>query len=399
MSATRAPSNRPGLLGVLFLSAALTSAALDVAQIDRERILTAANAALKIEPITITKFPAKLSEGGPNDFYSNGDYWWPNPNTTNGLPYVQRDGQTNPENFNRHRECLWKLRDAVAALGAAYKISDDDKYVFKAVEVLKVFFLDPPTRMNPNLQFAQAIPGVSPGRGIGIIDTLHLIEVPRAVEAMEKSPAFPPEILSGLKKWFADYVAWMRTSKNGNEEANAGNNHAVAYWLQVAVFAQFTGDESNLAECRRHFTEVFVPKQMADDGSFPAELRRTKPYGYSIFQLDNMATLCQVLSTPENNLWNFSLPDGRGIRKAVAFLYPYLADKSAWPRQPDVNAWDGWPARQPDLLFAGLAFNEQKYLDLWRKLPADPANEEVRRNIAITQPVLWLENPSVEKSP
>jgi hypothetical protein len=374
-----------------FVTTALLSApALDVAAIDRDRILQAAGAALKMEPVTITKFRAKLSEGGPNDFYSNGDYWWPNPNTTNGLPYVQRDGQTNPENFVAHRQVIRQLSDAIAALGAAYKITGNDRYAKKSAELLKVFFLDEKTRMNPSLQYAQAVPGVSPGRGIGIIDTLHIVEIPKAVEVMEKSPAFPPEVLSGLKKWFADYVVWMRTSKNGNEEANAGNNHAVACWLQVAVFAEFTGDEKNLDECRRHFTEVFIPKQMTNDGSFPAELRRTKPYGYSIFQLDNMVTLCQVLSTRENDLWNFTLPDGRNIRKAVEFMYPYLADKSTWPRKPDVMAWDGWPARQPSLLFAGLAFGEQKYLDLWKKLPADPANEEVRRNIAITQPILWL---------
>jgi hypothetical protein len=103
-----------------------------------------------------------------------------------------------------------------------------------------------------------------------------------------------------------------------------------------------------------------------------------------------MVTLCQVLSTKENNLWNFTLPDGRNIHKAMEFMYPFLADKSKWPRKPDVQAWDNWPARQPSLLFAGIAFDENKYLDLWKKLPADPTNEEVRRNIAITQPVLWL---------
>ena len=102
--------------------------------------------------------------------------------------------------------------------------------------------------MNPSLQYAQAIPGVSPGRGIGIIDTLHIIEIPKAVEAMAKSPAFTPELMGGLKQWFANYVTWMRTSKNGNEEQNAGNNHAVACWLQIAVFAEFTDDEKNLAE-------------------------------------------------------------------------------------------------------------------------------------------------------
>jgi len=363
---------------------------IDVAAIDRQRILSAATAALALEPITITKFRAKLSDGGPNDFYSNGDYWWPNPDTTNGLPYVQRDGRTNPDNFNKHRECIWKLKDAVAALGAAYKITGDDRYAAKAAELLRVFFLDPATRMNPNLQYAQAVPGVSKGRGTGIIDTLHLIEIPKAVEAMEKSPAFPPAEVAGLKRWFADYIDWMRSSKNGNDEAKATNNHAVAFWLQVAVFAEFTGSETNLAECRRQFEEVFLPKQMVSDGSFPRELGRTKPYGYSIFQLDNMVTLCQVLSAPDHDLWNFTLPDGRCIRKGVEFMYPYLADKSKWPKKPDVNAWDSWPARQPNLLFAGLAFNDAQYLDLWKKLNPDPTNEEVRRNIAITQPVLWV---------
>ena len=379
------------LLAVAAITTPATdSAALDVAVIDHDRILKAADAAFRLEPVAITASRSKLSEGGPHDFYSNGDYWWPNPNTTNGLPYVQRDGQTNPGNFVAHRQAIRQLSDAVAALGAAYKISGDDRYARKAAELLKVFFLDDATRMKPNLQYAQAIPGVSPGRGTGIIDTLHLVEIPKAAEAMEKSRAFTPEISNGLKKWFADYVAWMTTSKNGRDEANAGNNHAVAFWLQVAVFAEYTGDANNLAECRRRYTEVFIPKQMTNDGSFPAELRRTKPYGYSIFQLDNMVTLCQVLSARDHDLWNFTLPDGRSIHRAVEFMYPYLADKSKWPHTPDVNAWEGWPARQPSLLFAGLAFKDSRYLDLWQKLPPDPANEEVRRNIAITQPILWI---------
>ena len=363
---------------------------IDVAAIDHQRIMKAAVHALSQESITIMEFPAKLSEGGLNDFYSNGDYWWPDPSKTNGLPYVKHDGLSNPENFVKHRQCIVRMRDAVAALAAAYKITDDNRYVVKAVELLHIFFLEPMTRMNPNLQFAQAIPGVTPGRGTGIIDTLQLVDVPPAVEAMEKSKAFPAEDLAGLKQWFRDYTEWMTTSKNGHEEAEAGNNHAVAFWLQVAVFSKLTGDQAKLNECRRRFKEVFVPKQMAQDGSFPAELARTKPYGYSIFQLENMTRLCQVLSTPDDNLWQFELPDGRGIRKAMEYLYPFLADKSKWPKKPDVQAWDGWPSRQPCLLFAGIGLNEPKYLELWKKLPPDPKDDEVQRNIALTQPVLWV---------
>lgn len=368
---------------------------LDVFKIDHDRILSDASNALTLEPVTITAYRAQLSEGGPNDFYSNADYFWPNPKTTNGLPYVNHDGQSDPGNFNKHRECLRTLDDAVAALGAAYKMTGDDRYAAKAAELLRIFFLDPATRMNPNLQYAQAVPGVSAGRSYGIIDTLHMIETPRAIEMMEQSPAFPPDVTAGLKKWFSDYVKWMRTSKNGVQESNAKNNHAVAYWLQVAVFAQFTGDESNLDACREHFKDVFIPQQMSADGSFPRELARTKPYGYSTFQLDNLATMCQVLSTPQDNLWRFQLSDGRGMRKGIEFMYPYFADKSKWladGRSKDVQAWDGWPARESSLLFAGFAYGSQKYLDLWAKLPADPTDAEVRRNIAITQPVLWVQN-------
>ena len=363
---------------------------IDVAGIDRERIMKAAALAMKLEPVTITTFLAKLSEGGINDFYSNGDYWWPNPKKPNGLPYIKKDGETNPENFGKHRLALKALRDGVAALAAAYKLTGDERYVTKATELVKVFFLDAKTRMNPNLQYAQAIPGVSPGRGIGIIDALHLIEIPLAVKTLENSKSFPKESGAELRLWFGKLANWMVDSKNGKEEAAAKNNHAVAFYLQLAVYADFVNDAEKLKECRRQYKEIFIGKQMSADGGFPLELSRTKPYGYSIFQLDNMAMLCQVLSTKEDNLWEFKASDNRGISLGLVFLYPYLEDKLKWKLKPDVQAWEGWPARQPALLFAGVALGEQRYLDLWKRLPADPTDAEVQRNIAITQPLLWM---------
>jgi hypothetical protein len=363
---------------------------VDVAAVDKARILKAASAALKLAPLTLTKYTAKLSDGGPNDFYSNGDYWWPDPKKPNGLPYIQKDGQSNPDNFSQHRLAVRDLRDAVAALGAAYRITGEDRYVVKSVELLRVFFLDAKTRMNPHMKYAQAIPGVSPGRGIGLIDALHLAEVPLAIKAMQKSPALSKETLAGLQGWFRDFAEWMTTSKHGRDEAATTNNHAVAFYLQLAVYADFIGDDKKLADCRKQFKEVFVAKQMAPDGSFPRELGRTKPYAYSIFQLDNLAALCQVLSRPDDDLWTFKLADGRGMQQAMAFLYPYLVDKSKWPHKGDVERWEFWPVRQPCLLFAGLALGEQRYLDLWKTLPPDPSDLEVRRNMAITQPLLWV---------
>ncbi len=396
----------PTILAVLALfcgglAASATSAATmsagqqarEVARIDRGRIFRQAEAALGMAPVAITQSRARLSEGGPHDFYSNGDYWWPDPNQPDGLPYIRRDGQSNPDNFSAHRLALRDMRDAVAALACAHALDGEEKYAAKAVTLLKVFFLDEATRMNPSLLYAQAIPGRVSGRGIGIIDTLHLAEVPLAIMAIDKAQAMTPEVREGLKQWFADYAEWMTTHKYGLDEMNARNNHSVAYMVQLAAFARLTADTQKLELCRRRYREVFVPNQMAADGSFPQELARTKPYGYSIFQLDNMAILCQLLSTPDHDLWTFELPDGRGIRKAVAFLFPYLQDKRKWPHPPDVEHFEAWPVRQPALLFAGHAFGEARYLDLWKTLDPDPTDLEVRRNMAVTQPLLWVLAP------
>jgi hypothetical protein len=276
-------------------------------------------------------------------------------------------------------------------LATAYLVSGDSTYAQRAAEWLKVFFVDPSTRMNPTLRFAQAVPGVSPGRGIGIIDTLHLAEVPLAVDAIARAPGVPPETIAGVHAWFADYLHWMLTDPNGREEAATRNNHSVAYTLQVAVFARFTGDTTALENARHVFLETLLPSQLAPDGSFPRELGRTKPYGYSIFQLDNVALLTEILSTPEQNLWDAKLPDSRSVAQAVAFLFPYLKDRAAWPFSPDVSHFDAWPVRQPALLLAGYRLGHPEYLALWRQLTADPADQEVRRNLAVTQPLLWIQ--------
>lgn len=367
-----------------------------VAGLDRARILKLAAAALKAEPVALTQFKAERSQGGPHDFYSEGDYWWPDPKKPGGLPYIQRDGETNPNLFAAHRKAVLTLKDNVAALAAAYALTGQDQYAAKAAQLLKVFFLDAPTRMNPSLLYAQAIPGKSPGRGIGIIDTLHLAEVAVAIPFLEKSPAFGADTARGLRQWFAAYLKWMLTHPQGIDERDAKNNHSVAYFVQVATFARLTGNEEALELSRQRFKEVFIMKQQAVDGSFPAELKRTKPYGYSIFQLDNIATLATLLTTPQQDLWLYTLPDERGARHGMEFLYPYLADKAKWVKdghKPDVMHWEAWPARQPALLFAYLGTGEKKYFDLWKKLEADPRDPEVRRNMAITQPLLWIASP------
>jgi hypothetical protein len=367
-----------------------------VAQIDRARILRLADAALKLKPPAITDRIATNSAGGPHDFFSQADYAWPNPTNKNGLPFIGRDGESNPDVFTYHRMAMRDTKDAVAALAAAYALTGDDKYARKAGQFIKVFFVDETTRMNPNLQYAQAVLGHSTGEAYGIIDTLHLAELAVAVPFLEKSSAFDPAADAGLKQWFADYTHWIMTTTNGVKEMDNPNNHSIACFVQLAAFAKYIGDDAVMKLCRARFKEVLFPGQMTNNGSFPRELKRTKPYGYSIFQADNLSTLCVLLSTTNDDLWKFTLPDGRTPRNAVDFIYPYLADKSKWladGRGKDVMHWDNWPARQPCLLFAYAEFGDEKYFELWKKLPSDPVDLEIRRNMAITQPLLWIASP------
>jgi len=368
-----------------------------LAKIERARILRLADQALQLTPPAITDHVATNSAGGPHDFFSQSDYSWPNPTNQTGRPYVGHDGESNPDVFSEHRLAMRNMKDAVAALAAAYALTGEDKYARKAGEFIRVFFLDDQTRMNPHLRYAQAVLGSSTGTSYGIIDTLHLAELAVAVPFLEKSPAFDPAVDTGLKQWFTDYISWMMTATNGVKEMNSANNHSIAYFLQLASFAKFTHQEPLLQMCRARFENVLFPRQMTNDGSFPLELKRTKPYGYSIFQADNLSALCVLLSTTNEDLWRFKLSDGRTPKAAVDFIYPYLADKNKWladGRGRDVMHWDNWPVRQPCLLFAYAEFGGEKYFNLWQKLDADPADLEVRRNMAVTQPLLWIASPA-----
>jgi hypothetical protein len=357
----------------------------DLTAIERPRVLRAAQKYLAEQPVTVTSASSPRSTGGKHDFFSEGDYWWPDPKNPGG-PYIQRDGETNPNNFVEHRKAMIRMSLIVPACAAAYKLTRERKYADHAARHLRAWFVDEATRMNPNLEYAQAIQGRFTGRGTGIIDTLHLVEPARAASQID----LPATTMAGVKKWFAEYSQWMTTSKNGIQERDAKNNHGTCWVTQVAAFAQLTGNAELTAYCMDRYKTVLMPNQEAADGSFPEELRRTKPYGYSLFNLDAFAILTQTLSTKSDSLWRWQLPDGRGPAKAVAYMYPFILDKKKWPLKPDVMYFDQWPVRQPSLLFAGLALGRPEYLSLWRKLDGDPTVEEVLRNWPVRQPILWV---------
>lgn len=363
----------------------------DLGAFERSRLLHAAKKYLGQKPVTITSFSSPRSAGGKHDYFSEGDYWWPDPNDPNG-PYIQRDGMSNPDNFTAHRHALIQLGVQVPAITAAWILTHDKHYADHAAEHMRAWFLNPDTMMNPNLQYAQAIHGRTIGRGTGIIDTIHLVEVARSIPVLAEAKALSSIEFDGVKKWFADYLNWLTTSKNGQDERDAKNNHGTWWAAQVSQFATLTDNNEVTKYCVQRFKTVLIPHQITNAGSMPEELRRTKPYNYCLFNLAGLATICQTLKS--DNLFDFALPDGRGFRKAMAWMFPYIRDKAKWPYKPDVEYFQYWPIRQPELLFAGVAFSNREYIATWEKLPSEPDVEEIIRNNPIRQPLLWIKPES-----
>ncbi len=375
---------------LLFAQLAQAGDWLKEAVIARRADITAkAEWALQQQPVTVTASRCDRSAGGLHDFYSEGDYWWPNPAHPDS-PYVQKDGQTNPDNFVAHRQAMVRFSRVAGALAAAYVATGDKKYLAHVLTHVRAWFISPATRMNPHLLYAQAIKGRATGRGIGIIDTVHFIEVAQALRIMEKAGAIPPQDLAAVKAWFAAYLKWMTEHRYGIDEMNAANNHGTCWVMQVAAFAKFTGNEQWQNFCINRYKEVLLPRQMADNGSFPLELRRTKPYGYALFNLDAMATVCQILSSPGNDLWKYTETTGKTISKGIAYMFPYVKDKNTWPFAKDVMYWEQWPVAHPFLLFGAAAYGNRDYFDTWQRLEHNPQVEEVLRNLPVRNPEIWM---------
>jgi hypothetical protein len=356
----------------------------------REEIIHRADKLMTENPVTITDFICRRSAGGIHDFYSEGDYWWPDPNNPDG-PYIQRDGMTNPENFVDHRKAMIRLSQIVGNLASAYKITGNEKYVSKAFEHFKAWFVDPETMMNPSLLYAQAIKGRFTGRGIGIIDTIQLMEVAQAILVMENAGVVDHKQLYAIKSWFDQYLKWLMTHQYSKDEMNAKNNHGTCWVMQVAAFARLTGNQEILDFCRKRYKEILLPNQMAADGSFPEELKRTKPYGYSLFNLDAMTMVCLILSDGKNDLLNYTTPDGKNLKKGIEYLYPYVADKSKWQLPKDVMYWENWPVAHPFLIFGSIEFGNKNWFETWNRLDHFPIVEEVIRNLPVRNPVMWMD--------
>lgn len=381
-----------GIVAFLVLvsfAAAQIPSMINIEKLETPRVTRLADGFLRTIPKTVTASKCERSSGGLHDYFSEGDYWWPNPADPKG-PYIRKDGYTNPQIFVEHRNVLRSMSIQVPALVAAYKVTGQKKYADQAMRHLRAWFIDTTTMMNPNYNYSQAIVGVCTGRGPGVIDGVHLAEVAQSVNVLARSGYLKGKDLASLKSWFRQLMTWLTTHPYGNEERDFGNNHAVCWTVQVASYALLLNDRTQLDSCAKFYRTRLLPEQMGDDGSFPKELARTKPYGYSLFNMDAMAMVCQILRLGGEDLFSFKLPDGRIFKKDVDFMLPYIQDKSKWMKAPDVMYHDLWPVRHPALLFAGIAYMQPSYVALWKTLDPDPSIDEIVRNFPYRQPILWL---------
>ena len=248
----------------------------DVASLLRSQVMQEAEWAMQQVPITVTAYVSPKSAGGIHDFSSEADYFWPNPQSPDS-PYVQKDGMTYPGLFVAHRHAMIRLSNIIGALASAYVLTRDVKYLQHAMKHCHAWFADTATKMNPHLLYGQAIIGRNTGRGIGIIDTIHLIEVVQGIMAMQAF-GMDKDVFLSTRTWFEEYLKWLTTHKYGKDEMNTANNHSTCWVMQVSAFAKFTRNDTLLQFCRDRYKNVLLPNQMATDGSFPLEIRRTKPF-------------------------------------------------------------------------------------------------------------------------
>ncbi len=347
---------------------------------DTTSILQKANIYLSMEPVTITSYVATRSAGGIHDYYSEGSYWWPNPADPEG-PFIRKDGRRNPENFRAHKEALKNFSTVVTILVASYQISGNDKYIAKALEHLKAWFVHPDTRMNPSLLYAQAIKGINTGRGIGIIDTLWLINVALCVESLEEAELLKGENRDAIRKWFGDFGEWLTTHPYGHDERNNNNNHSTWWGAQVAAYARAANRKDLLAISQEQFKRQ-LEIQMAADGSFPDELGRTKPFHYMNYNLRAWTNYADLASTPDENLWKYNCKNGN-LKKAIDFAIPYYKTPADWPYLTELEK-EIHPHQNDFLVMAYWGLDDKEYLSIWNQLSRNEKdNDEGDANLVI----------------
>lgn len=300
-------------------------------------LIERADGMLDCKPLSVMMKDKTPASGNKHDYMSQARYTWPDPTKPGGLPYINRDGLTNPEinklDRNRLGETAWRITN----LSLAWYFSNAERYARKATELIRIWFLDDATRMNPNLEYAQMVPGHNggKGRGYGLIDTYSFVEMLDGVALLEQSKSFTTKDSKQLKQWFGRLTGWMLTSEQGKEESAAENNHSVAYDAQVTAFSLYSGNRKTARKIIEEMPEKRIFRQIEPDGSQPLELKRTLAFHYSQYNMAHFVDMMLMAEKLGIDLGSKVSADGRGIYKAFDFLIPFCGD-----------SLQGWPYRQ-----------------------------------------------------
>jgi len=398
----------------------------DVAAIGHDRILAAAERYLTQAPTPLTSLQCPRSPGTVHDYYSEAL-----PDTNSDAALSAKDAARTPPPFTAHRDALFSLGLAVPALAAAHLLTGEQRYAQHAVVQLHAWFVDPATRMTPRLDLGsvlatQAQPATDApvftvqnnpsftatpappegGRFEGILETLPLVEIAQAIPFLAASTALGEADLKALHAWFADYLRWLTEPQDTGPRLPAlardrKDHHGSSWLLQATAYASLAAPEGDvprtedtaLAELRHRFKTVTLRAQIAADGTFPHELGSEAPFRDSLFNLDMLAGVCQLLSTRFESIWDYSLEDGPGMRSAIAYHFPFIADRTTWPFRADRQHFDELPGRRASLLFTARAYQRPEYAALWKTLRPDPPDPEIQRTLPIQQPLLWVRQP------
>lgn len=295
-----------------------------------KQLLKDADEALKFGPVSVMEKTNMPPSGDKHDYMSLAPYFWPDPNKPDGLPYIRKDGQTNPEVKDyKDKEYLPKLCGDVHTLALAYYFSGDKMYSEHAAKLIRVWFLDEATRMNPNLNFGQAIKGVTTGRGAGMIDTRHFVKLIDAIGLISDAKAWTKDDQQKMKQWSGDFLNWMQTSKIGIDEMNANNNHGAWYDAQRLSLALYI-DSIDLAKRIVQNAAARLDQQLNAEGLFPKELERTISLHYSTFVMNAFFNIAAMAKHTGIDLWNYTTPSGKSLKKAFVALQPYIAKEKEW---------------------------------------------------------------------
>ena len=302
-----------------------------------EALIRDARAAMRVGPFSVMDKGRVGPSGDKHDYVSSGPYWWPDSTKPDGLPYVQRDGVVNPDSRRDSDSPRFaQMVDAVETLALAAWLADDEDYARRATRLLRTWFLDAKTRMNPHLRYGQGIPGIVDGRGIGLIDTRDLARVVDAVGLLETHRAWTDADQRGMLAWSRAYLTWMDTSANGRDEREAKNNHGTWYDAQAAALALFVGDTALARRTIAQQTTARLAAQIAPSGELPLESARTRPLHYTLFTLEPFERLAEYGRHVGVDLWRWEAPNGASMHRAASYVARW-ADSTVAPPKPDVT--------------------------------------------------------------